>query len=308
MSYQLGKNILATITYYDVLNYPLTSFEIWKHLIMHDRDQESMCSQPSRLGDSIRLLVSGHFSSKIDEKNGFYFLRGRESLVTARIQAEKLSVRKLKRMRSLARLMACVPYIHMLGATGSLAMKNGEKGSDWDMFVVLRSGKIWLGRTLITVFLQSIGKRRHGNKINDRACLNYFITDDNLKIGTKDLFSAHEYRFLIPLFNFKLFQIFELKNAWIREYKPNFFLTVLPSSWGITEHHLIGYIRNALERFFNLFDVEQWLATWQKEKIRRNPKTSLEGSLIEAHDRALIFLPRPQGPRIFQKFKERLGV
>ncbi len=308
MSYQLGKNILATVTYYDVLNYPLTSFEIWKHLIVHNRDQENISSQTSRLGDVVRLLVSEHFSPKIDKKDGFYFLRGRESLIASRIQAEKLSVRKLRRMRSLAKLMACLPYVHMLGATGSLAMKHGDKGSDWDMFVVLRSGKIWLGRTLITGFLHLIGKRRHGSKVEDRACLNYFITDDNLRIGTKDLFSAHEYRFLIPLFNFKLFQVFEVKNAWIRDYKPNFSVTLMSSLWEISENSLIRFSRESLEAFFNLFDLEKWLASWQKEKIRHNPKSSLEGSLIEAHDRALIFLPRPQGPRVFQKFKERLGV
>jgi len=307
MSYRLGKNIVATVTYYDVFDMPLSAFEIWKHLVSQ-KDDDVSHNQPCSLGDIFKFLASGQLQSKIEEKNGMYFLRGREALVRKRIYAEKISVSKLKRMRRLARVLACVPYLRMLGATGSLAMKNGVKESDWDMFVVLRSGKIWIGRTLLTGFLHLIGKRRHGRKIQDRACLNYFVTEDNLEIGSKDLFSAHEYRFFIPLINFPLFKIFQLKNRWMLEYRPNFASTLLPSLWTCHESSWARHIERALEAGFDFFDLERWLASWQKEKIRRNPKTQMEGSLIEAHDQALIFLPIPRGPRVFEKFKERLSA
>lgn len=307
MSYRLGKNIVATVTYYDVFDMPLSAFEIWKHLMTEKTDAgdtDAVCT----LKDVSLFLWSGQLNAKIGEKNGMYFLNGREGLVEKRIRAEKISVAKLKRMRRLARLLAFVPYLRMLGATGSLAMKNSERISDWDMFVVLRSGKIWTGRTLLTGFLHLIGKRRHGKKIQDRACLNYFVTENNLEIGSKDLFSAHEYRFFIPLINFPLFQIFELKNRWIRDYRPNFSLTFLPSLWTVGANTWGHSLQKKLEAGVDFFDMERWLASWQKEKIRRNPKTQLEGSLIEAHDQALIFLPTPRGPRIFEKFKERLSV
>jgi hypothetical protein len=307
MSYRLGKNIVATITYYDVFDMPLSAFEIWKHLICQKTDDASE-NQPCTLGDVFKFLGSRQIDSKISEKNGMYFLRGQDGLVAKRIRAEKVSVSKLKRMRRLARVLAFVPYLRMLGATGSLAMKNGLRESDWDMFVVLRSGKIWTGRTLLTGFLHLIGKRRHGRKIQDRACLNYFVTENNLEIGSKDLFSAHEYRFFIPLIDFTLFQIFELKNRWILEYRPNFMPTLLPSLWTVRKNVWVERIQKKLEACFDFFNIEQWLASWQKEKIRRNPKTQMEGSLIEAHDQALIFLPSPRGPRVFEKFKERLSV
>lgn len=307
MSYQLGKNVLATVTYYDVLDFPMTSFEVWKHLVAHDREK-SETSQAISFSEVRNFLLSSQLAGKVSEKNGFYFLVGREELVASRIERERISVAKLKGMKRLAFLLAYVPYIRMIGATGSLAMKNGGKGSDWDMFVVLRSGKIWIGRTLLTLFLQLIGKRRHGRKINDRACLNYFVTDDNLEIGTKDLFSAHEYRFLIPLISFGTFQSFERKNRWIETYQPNFSPTLLPSLWTVKESETALHVQKTLERFFDFFALEKWLSLWQKKKIMRNPKTFLEGSLIEANDRALIFLPEPSGPRIFQKFKERLHV
>ena len=307
MSYHLGKNITATVTYYDVLDMPLSAFEIWKHLMLQESEQPKS-NHASTLGDVFRLLASGQLNTKIQEQDGFYFLSGRADRIAARIRAEKISVAKLKRMRRLARVLAFVPYVRMVGATGSLAMKNGTRESDWDMFVVLRSGKIWIGRTILTGFLHLIGKRRHGKKIRDRACLNYFVTDDNLEIGTKDLFSSHEYRFFIPLLGFDPFQIFELKNRWIRAYRPNFVPTTLASFWTVKKTPGTIRVRGALEYFFNFFDLELWLSGWQRKKIQRNPKTALRGSLIETNDRALIFLPSPRGPRVFQKFKERLSV
>lgn len=307
MSYRLGKNILATLTYYDVLEMPLTAFEIWKHLITQNFEQ-LVCDRPCTFYDVVRLLATEKASGGIKERNGFYFLPGREPLISKRIQAEKVSVLKLKRMRRLARILGFLPYVRMLGATGSLAMKNGTRESDWDMFVVLRSGKIWIGRTILTGFLHSIGKRRHGKKIQDRACLNYFVTDDNLEIGTKDLFSAHEYRFLIPLLDRNIFQKFEIKNRWIQEFRPNFILTTIPHFWTTKESTWRNIVQEKLEVFFDFFHFESWLSSWQKEKIRHNPKTALEGSLIEAHDRALIFLPHPRGPEVFQKYKERLSA
>lgn len=298
---------MATVTYFDVMDFPVTAFEIWKHLLEHDRDANHL-DHPVSLGTIWGMLHSEQFAGRIAEKNGFYFLPGREALVERRIQSEKLSVEKLKGMRRLARILQYVPYVRMIGATGSLAMKHGAQGSDWDMFVVLRSRRIWMGRTVLTGFLHLIGKRRHGDKISNRACLNYFVTDDNLEIATKDLYSAHEYRYLIPLLSFPLFQIFELKNRWIKRYQPNFSLTVLPNRWLVRESKQAKQVRNFLERCVDIFQLETWLGSWQKKKIAHNPKTHLEGSLIEATDRSLVFLPRPRGPMVFQKFKERLSL
>jgi hypothetical protein len=92
------------------------------------------------------------------------------------------------------------------------------------------------------------------------------------------------------------------------EFQPNFTLATISPLWTVPQSELRRGVRRALESFFDLFHLEGWLASWQKEKIRRNPKTATEGSLIEATDSALIFLPRPRGPIVFQKFKERLSI
>jgi hypothetical protein len=37
-----------------------------------------------------------------------------------------------------------------------------------------------------------------------------------------------------------------------------------------------------------------------------NPKTHQEGSMVYANDDALVFLPSPHGPQVFEKFKEKI--
>lgn len=301
---QLVKNIIATVTYYDVLDLPLTSFEIWRHMIAHDgQGREQRYTFP----EVAAALSSEGVTRRIMCENGFYFLPGRRDLLSDRIEREKLSARKLRRMRRLARVMSFLPYVRMIGATGSLSFKHGKADSDWDMFIVFARGRIWIARTILTLFLHGIGKRRHGNKVADRACLNYFVTEDNLEIWVKDLYSAHEYRSLIPLYDANIYGRFEAANAWIREFKPQYAPTLVPHKLTLPPSRFQGFVQAVLEAFFDLFRIETWLGRLQKEKIRRNPKTSLEGSLIEASDRALIFLPKPRGPRVFSAFKKRLS-
>jgi predicted nucleotidyltransferase len=313
----LSKNIVATLCYYDVLDYPLTSFEIWKNLI--NSHQLSVSSQ-QRLeeNDEITLLkvineLDGVDLKKyIKEYRGFYFLKGRKSLVGQRMKKNKISASKLKRLRRVVWLLRLVPYVRMIAATGTLAMKNAEKTSDWDLFVVLEKGKIWTGRTLLTVFVHLIGKRRHRDKIKDRVCLNYFITNESLKINVSErpfevnLFSAGEYSFMIPLFGFKTFQKFQIKNSWIRDFKPNYQLSEAISPRTFRDTKFSRFIRTFLEKILNFDILENYLRKWEKEKIERNPKTHQSGSIISATDEALIFLPEPQGPEIFERFKEKL--
>lgn len=298
----LSKNILATVVYYDVMDYPLTSFEIWKHLITLEEEDAKL--RPD-LFEVYRALEGEMLLKKLIVVNGFYVLPGREELVQSRIQNEKMSVSKLKRVKGLVYFLGWVPFLRMIGVTGSLAMKAADPKSDWDFFVVLKSGSIWTGRTILTALLHIIGKRRHGKKVCDRACLNYYVTENNLGILTKDLFSAHEYSFALPIFGVATFRKFEVANRWISRFKPAYVPTQLLPLWTVRPGRWMRSVRGILESLFGSAALERALSRWQKVKIFRNPKTRWEGGLIEANDTALIFLPRPNGPRVFVRFKAR---
>lgn len=302
---ELSKNVLATISYYDVFSYPLTAFEIWKYLMRSDYFEEGK-PQGASIIQILHELKKDPLSRFVEEDKGFYFLKGRSGLVPERIRKAKLSFVKARRLKKIVAIIRFVPFVRMVGVTGRLAMKNARVRSDWDLLIVLKDGRIWIGRTLVTVMVHLLGKRRYGNRIKDRVCLNYFISDKHLEIFTKDLYSASEYFFMYPLFGFDVFRRFQLKNGWISSIKPNFMPTEVEPNGIISESRLSQIVRSFGEILFGWEWLERFLGRIERDKIMRNPKTRQKGGLIQASDEALVFLPELKGPKIFDEFKKRI--
>lgn len=303
------KNILATIAYYDGLNYPLTAFEVWKQLIRIE-DFELRIKDEEKNFDLKKILVeldSVDLRSRLEEFRGFYFLRGKKELVEKRIKGNKIACSKIKRLRKTAFSLRFVPFVRMVAVTGKLAMKNANKKSDWDLLIALKSGKIWTGRFLVSTLLHLIGKRRHGGKIKDRICLNYFLTEKSLEIEKKDLFSSGEYFFAFPLFGEKLFKEFQEKNSWIADFKANYDLEENRNLKIVKDSVFSKKIRSFGEFIFSPDFLENLLRKIEKEKIQKNPLTFLKGSYIKASNQSLIFLPKPQGPEVVRKFREKIS-
>lgn len=306
----LVRNIIATVAYYDAFEYPLTAFEIWKYLIDADYFEDKR-EGSAPLGEVVKKLAEMTGSTlnpgPVEFYRGFYFLRGRKRYAAKRILKSKQTMLKIKKLKKIIRLLRFVPFVRMIGLTGRMAMKNVTARSDWDVLVVLKGGRIWTGRTIVTFFLQFIGKRRHREKVRNRICLNYFVTDDSLKIKTKDLFSASEYYFMVPLFDAgRVHHSFQLKNSWIKKFKPNYQIADIENMNLSGDSRFSKAVRAVLEKIFGWDFLEKRLERWEKEKIKRNPKTHRTGSMIEAASDALVFLPEPKGPKIFDKFKENM--
>jgi predicted nucleotidyltransferase len=306
MSSELQKNILATLAYYDAMDYPLTAFEVCRYLLNFSQSAEEDGNQAYSLADVIGELENEKLKKFIEEFNGFYFLNGRRDLVAARLFKNKVAEQKLRLAVKLARILRLAPYVRMVAVTGSLAMKNTDPDSDLDFLVVLKHGKIWTGRFLVTALTQLIGRRRHGNKIKNRACLNYFITTRTLEISLKDVFSASEYSFIFPLYGLKTFHKFQKHNQWIKKYKLNFRGDSAANLKLLKDDHFSKAFRKAGETIFQPAFIETLLGNWQRKKIANNPKTGRPGSLIVATDEMLIFLPEPQGPQIYELFQKKL--
>jgi len=301
----LTKNILATVCYYNILDYPLTSFEIWKYLMKSGEQDEG--DHKRSLADVLEKLENGALANFIEEFQGFYFLKGKQELVEKRIARGKISVMKIKKLRRVIWILRFVPFVRMIGVTGRLAMKNAQEKSDWDLLVVLKYGKIWTGRTLVTLATHFLGKRRYGHKIKDRVCLNHFITNKSLKIKIRDLFSANEYYFCFPIFGSLEYKRFQIKNRWIKKFKPDYEIAEADNLKMLKDTKFSRAVRKFLEIIFDWNFLENWLRILETKKIKNNPKTHQKGSLIDISDEALIFLPSPQGPKVFERFKERIS-
>ncbi len=304
MDLQLRKNIIATITYYDVFDFPLTSFEIWKHLVA--LPTEDGVQKFWRLDQVIKELETDEIKEYILNLQGFYLLHGRKKLVENRRKRELISIKKIKKLKKYSKYLKMVPFIVMIALTGNLSYKNGNEDSDLDVLIVCKYGHLWTGRFLMTVVTHLFGIRMWGDKHANRVCLNYYITDKSLEVPTKDLFAAHEYSFIMPMYGMDVFKKFAEENSWIRNYKPHYQIKVLKTDLCEEDSSRAQFVRNTFESIFNFEFIENYLKKIQQKKIKSNPKTEYKGAIIEASDKYLIFLPKPHGPKVFEEYKKRL--
>lgn len=301
MSNNLSKNILSTIIYYDILDYPLTAFEIWKYMISQS-DKEEI-----KLAEVIKELESEEVKKYIEEFQGFYFLKNRKELVKQRIERNKISESKFKIIKRAVFWLRFVPFARAIMVTGRVAMKNADKKSDLDLLIILKNKKIFTGRLLVTLMTHFLGRRRYGRKITNRICLNYFITDKSLKIDSRDLFSSSEYAFAVPVFGENIFRKFQEANEWIKNYKPNYQPDAIGNLKIIKDTFLSKWIRKACEIIFDFNFIEKNLKKWQIKRIVSDPRTYQAGSAVSASDERLIFLPEPQGPKIFEEYQKKIA-
>lgn len=304
MPEKLIQNILATICYYDVLDYPLTVFEIWKYLIA--KDSESLEKTNSSLFDVLNCLDDNRLRKKVETFRGYYFLSGRKKIVFSRIEHNKISEQKYKLVKKVVYFLRIVPFVHAIALAGRMAMKNAEKKSDLDLLIVLKKEHIFIGRFIVTLVVHVLGMRRHGNRVANRICLNHFLTDE-FNVSVRDIFSAREYAFMLPIFNSNNMEIFYQKNEWIETYIINYMAE--KSNLKVVEDNLVLMRTRAfLEKCLSFSLFEKFLKKIQTEKISQNFLTNKVGAVIICQEDELAFWPNfeQQGPRVFEAFQKKI--
>lgn len=309
MAESLKLSILSTVIYHDVLDYPLTTFEIWKYLIENE-DANNFANEKANeseysLMNIIKELENEELKKHVDEYQGFYFLKDRKKLVEERLERNKISGSKVKIIKKVIRWLRLAPYLRGILITGRVAMKNATWESDLDFLVILKNKRMFTGRFFITLFTHLLGRRRYLDKISNRVCLNYYITDKSLEISHKDLFSSHEYSFATPIFGESTFSSFQKTNLWIKKYRPNFEPEEI-FSFTIKDNFFTKNIRRIFEKVLNLDFIENSFKNWQMRRIINDPRTHQKESGVMANDAALVFLPEPQGPKIYEKYKKKI--
>lgn len=249
----LQEAILHTLIYSDIFDYPLTKDEIWKGLIKCNNVTMQECKNETQKLKTIKF------------KRGFYFLKGRDKLVSIRKERKKYSAEKLYKAYEIINKIKLIPSVKLIGTTGALAMENGKKEDDIDLFIIATAGLLWTTRLLVTLLVEITGMRRHPQEknANNKICLNMFVDEDNLAVPKKeqDLFSAHEVVQMKPLFvRGNTYQKFLQENNWVEKYLPNAYkkLALVESDKDTSEvakqrFRLLGWWRNQVNKITDFF-------------------------------------------------------
>lgn len=255
--------IISTIAYFDIFSYPVTATEIWKWLYTENSKyhpstllRAGIQNPKFSIHDVIQSLENSEKINKFtSHQNGFYFLKGREETLQTRHRRYLIGQPKWKKARWITKILRCVPFVKMIAVCNKIAYDNADNDSDIDLFIIIKPGRIWTARIIITVITSLLGVRRHQDKIKDRACLSFYITTRALDLEKlagqeSDTHFMYWTTQIAPLFSIEgLNNKFFAANNWIRRHLPNFipyqgidFQRHLPDN-GLTHN-----LRKALEK------------------------------------------------------------
>ena len=142
---------------------------------------------------------------------------------------QKLSSHRLRNLRIMVKLLHLAPFCSCVILNGSMAEGKIKTGSDIDLLIIAKSGRIYTCRAAVLFWAILTGlKRSHDDNKNHagRFCFNYFLTDNFLTIphnrGKKvDKYCAENYsKSILLLGDQKIFDRYMAENwKWMKKYK-----------------------------------------------------------------------------------------
>ena len=185
-------------------------------------------------------------------------------------------------------LLRLVPYVRLVGLNGSLVTGTAHSGSDIDFFIVLKKGRIFTGRFLVTTLVQMLGVRRHGPYVAGRICLNRYASTDFLVIGPPNQYHAQVFHNLIPLYATpEIYQEFLLKNSWMKSfaYPPHAHEIIWKFGGTALAFQRVGELVMDLCCFW----LEPVLRNLQLDRLAGDERAHLPGSRVVISDQELCF-------------------
>lgn len=202
----IAKEALKVLAYFQIFGYPLREDEIWQNMAFKCTQNEVNAS----LGDLKEREILFVY-------DGFYLLEGDFSQVERRVEGNELAKKYLQRAQKIIRLLVAFPFIEGIYISGSLSKGYMDKEGDIDYFVVTKPGRLWFTKGALMLF-----KKIFLLNSKKYACFNYFVDSNNLEIPEKNIFTAKELKYLIPIYNDDLYETLLEKNAWVENHLPNF--------------------------------------------------------------------------------------
>lgn len=291
----MEKAILKTLIYSDIFDFPLKAWEIHKWLI----------GKRATLQQIEKSLKGLSQKSKVKSQNDFYFLRNKKKLVEGRERREKVSEKHFKSAKFYAGFLRIIPWIKLVGVSGSLAMKNSRKSDDIDLFIITGKNRLWLSRILILLIFELLGKRRKRGenlqKVSGKLCTNILLEEDNLAQTSKNIYLVHEVLQMRVLWEKEgIYHKFLSDNDWVFKHLPNWATSTsikyrvlsIKQKKHDASNGLLNTIINSLEDWSRVFQL----------RYMGNPQ-----GLEKVSEASLYLHPQDKSIKILKEYKVRCG-
>jgi len=280
--------IINTISFFDLFDYPLSLMELYNYLYTGGMDggNYSLTEIKKELDQNKKL------KKIITTKSGFYFLKGRQKIVTKRLANYVIADYKIKIAHKAIKLFRYVPGIKLVAICNNLAFYNASSESDIDLFVITNKDRIWLTRFILVIIISLLGLRPPKDKVKDKICLSFYITQDNLdisniKIANDDIYLIYWLASLMPIYQREnYYQKFIKANNWIIKYLPNYKSVKLGHRYNLTDNNLTQTISKFKEKI-----TAGKLGAWLNELVKKyqlNKMSQLKKDLAVRGDKWVI--------------------
>ena len=195
-----GKiGILKVLAYFDIFHYPLTKKEIKRFL---DRTIDD-----HKLDKLLDHLLS---SRRIFSDSNFYSLQDNPLLTHRRKEGNLRAAKLFPTALKIGRFLYHFPFVRAIGISGSLSKNFADEKADIDFFIITKANRLWIARTIMHVFKKLTFITGHQHFF----CMNYYIDEEALLIGDKNIFTAIEIATLVPVCGKVTLDDFFASNSW----------------------------------------------------------------------------------------------
>jgi hypothetical protein len=254
--------VLRTVTYVDIYDYPLTSKEIHRYLF-------GVSATGPKVENVLEngLLVQNHLALT----DGYFTLPGRRAIVETRRRRSAIAKELWPLAIRYGYVIAKIPFVRMVGVTGSLAVDNADRDGDIDYLIVTENGHLWVSRAMVILVV------RHAAQRQVALCPNYFLTEQAMSLEERNLYTAREVAQLVPLYGLDIYFQMRQLNEWVTDFLPNAkgmppVPAGLDQGLDISKYRSFKLAETALRTRLGI-----WLENWEmKRKIRRFSMQSVD--------------------------------
>jgi len=303
----LKERILQTLHFFDLQEFPLTLQELYNFLLADlELIRPFMDTEMNLSGEftatkgvenfslwAVYACLNGELVGRVEEQHGFYCLPGRGELIPRRLENYQYGLKREKLIKRYVGALRHLPFVRGAALGGSQALGPSRENSDIDLFIITDEKFLALARTIITIYFQAIGRRRHGKKIANRFCLNHYVSrPKELKI-LRNLYSAMEYLRLRPLVYARAVGDFKIANkSWLEKFFVN--AEKLENFKDEPRSRLQRILEKIFEGKFGLW-LESFLKNWQVKKIQA-------GKFIVVEEDEFSFHPNSKQQKLLADF------
>lgn len=199
------KAVLLTVNYQNIFSCAPSLDTLHTHLI-------GCAAEPAQVQSAVRRLQG----TLLVVQDNRVMWPGRESLAKEAQDRAAASRELWRRAEWIGRLLRAVPFVRMVGVTGSVAMNHASRGDDLDLLCIATRNRVWLVVAMLRV-VQHLVRRIASLDL----CVNCVLDESDLEIRHQNLYLAHQISQLVPLWGGETYERFLTTNRWFRRFLPN---------------------------------------------------------------------------------------